>query len=123
MKIKTLENGDRQLELSEYERVTLIEVVTYLRDHYGDLEFSIRNFTLDEANEILSLLSTLLDNEITVITLDKVELFHKVTREADNLIISSILDEKDGWQKVLDDLYDMLFDNLGVSQFLQENHS
>ncbi|MDH5722675.1 MAG: hypothetical protein OEY94_05070 [Alphaproteobacteria bacterium] len=59
MNIKTLENGDRKLELSEYERDILVRVVTHLRDHYDDLEFAIRDFTVEQADSMLELLKKL----------------------------------------------------------------
>lgn len=57
MKITTLENGDRLLELSEYERDILIQVAEYLRDNYDDLEFAIREFTPEDVEYALDLLA------------------------------------------------------------------
>ena len=96
MNITTLENGDRSLELSEYELDILVRVITHLRDNYDDLEFAIRDFTVEQAESMLELLkkhhvnhaNTLSEDTLfllfTIIVetpqfLDGVEWYHKNT--------------------------------------------
>lgn len=59
MQIETLENGDRQLALSTEERDILVRVVTYLRDHYDELEFAIRDFSREAAADMVQILKSL----------------------------------------------------------------
>lgn len=59
MQIEALENGDRHLALSIDERDILVRVVAHLRDHYDELEFAIRDFTREEAADMVQILNSL----------------------------------------------------------------
>jgi len=120
MKIITLENGDRRLELSEYERDTLIEVATYLRDNYDDLDFGAKNFTLEQVEAVLSLLNKPLHPTIFSISLAEIKLIKKVFREVNTLVESSVLDENEDLENISSDLFNLLFDNLGTGKYVQE---
>ncbi|MDH5722131.1 MAG: hypothetical protein OEY94_02270 [Alphaproteobacteria bacterium] len=113
MKIETLENGDRKLELSEYERDILIQVVEYLRDHYDELEFSIRNFTLDQVNEVIGLLENFDIGKPNYFTEKKIKLLKRVFSEVDHLVGAPLIEEKEHWEDISYNLFKIIFDNLG----------
>tara|TARA_R110002072_G_scaffold221419_1_gene378539 strand:- start:719 stop:1090 length:372 start_codon:yes stop_codon:yes gene_type:complete len=123
MKITTLENGDRQLELTQYERDTLIEVSTYLRDHYDDLEFSIRNFTLDQVNQVKSFLENFDVSKPNHFTEKKIRLIDRVFAETCNLVDSKILEEKEEWDDVSYNLNNLFFDNLQIKKIIEQSQT
>ena len=115
MKITTLHNEDRQLELSEHDRQMLNQIVIYLRENFDDLEFSIRHFTLDEANSATDVVENMQDQSVAILDKKKIELLHEVTSET-ALIDPKILDNRDDWYNFLDKWNDLLFDNLEIGQ-------
>lgn len=119
MDIKTLENGDRLLTLSAYERDTLIEVATYLRDNYDDLEFSIRNFTPEQVNDVMAMLENFDVTQPNRFSEEDVEACETVFSEVNHLIESLILEEKEHWEDVSYELFRLTFYNLGTDKLYQ----
>ena len=115
MKITTLENEYRQLDLSEHDRQMLNQIVTYLRDHFDDLEFSILHFTLDEANNATEIIENIQTQSVAILDKKNTELLHEITSET-AIIDSKILDDRDDWYNFLDKWNDLLFDNLEIGQ-------
>lgn len=124
MNITTLENGDRSLELSEHERDILVQVATYLRDYYSKLDFSIRNFTIDEVCSVISIIGNNNSNSYFVLTRDETKLIHRVFREATNFVndlqYDSILGECEDMEIVSGELYDLLFENLEIGKLFSK---
>lgn len=116
MNIITLENSDRSLELSGYERDILMQVLIYLRDNFDNLEFSIRNFTLEEANVAIKIIKNLQEKSTSTLSKEQIDLLHDVTWESKNLIDSALLDEREDWWEFLDKWNDFLFDNLEIGK-------
>ncbi len=123
MKITTLENSDRQLELSRNERENLIQLATYLYDYYDDLEFSIRKFTRDQALVVRSVLEKNKDQSHVVISKDETILLEDVFSEAENFVSDLIYDAKIDTNADLEiicgDLFDVLFDNLRTKEEIE----
>ncbi|MDH5722673.1 MAG: hypothetical protein OEY94_05060 [Alphaproteobacteria bacterium] len=116
MNIETLENGDRQLELSQHERDTLIEVVTYLHDHYDDLDAVIRDFTRAEAKDVFNFFETFDVSQPNYFTEKKMRLIFNVLSETRYLIDAEILEENKHWEDVSDNLFDIIFENLKIRE-------
>lgn len=122
MNITTLENGDRRLELSEHERQTLVQVATYLHDFYGNLEFSIRHFTMDQVLSARSILEK--NKNHLIISKDEAmlleDIFSNVNTFMSDLIYDSKIDDNEDFESVAGELFDALFDNLRTKEEIEE---
>lgn len=112
MNITTLENGDRKLELSEYERDILVQVITHLRDHYDDLEFSIQSYTLDQVNEAINLLDGFQTETTKNLSNDNIILLKNITASTTYLIDESFFDDDENLYEVSSDFSILLRKNI-----------
>ncbi len=124
MKIITLENENRRLDLSKHERKILVQVATYLQDYYDDLEFDIRRFTTDQAQSARSILESNKDQDYLILSKKQTELIDKVFSEAENfmsdLIYDSKIDQEEDFETIPGELFDVLFDNLRTREEIDE---
>ena len=71
MEIKDLENGDKELTLTEQEHEILQRVLSYMDEHYDELEFSLRDFSKEDVKRVQGILA---QNTVPLIKLNSEEL-------------------------------------------------
>lgn len=124
MKITTVENENRQLELSEYERRILVQVSKYLHDYYGDLEFSIRHFTQNQVQSARLILEKNKDQNHIIISKDETtlleDIFCYVDTFVNDLIYDSKIEDNEDFESIAGSLSDLLYNNLRTKEEIEE---
>jgi hypothetical protein len=116
MKITTLQDTNRQIELTPHECDILKQVATYLRDNFNDLEFSLRDFSLEEIQEALAILERYDSDKKIYVTNNEANLFIKIFSEVSALVADALIEENEDLINIPQSLFILLFDSLAAEK-------